>query len=189
MSVADVVIPSRLWLDHYIQTCLWNAAALCTEPTIHHSKGEIFRWMLPLTTRICLALVHRCSTKLPSPLLVPKRCTDFWGLNCPVWWCILICPSFHGIMLHELHNEHIDIRRSYTCIRNCMYLSRINKDIQCNINACSACQHIQEKQLHLSFMLTPTHACPWQVLSADLFSFDNVEWLILTCVCIEIPLT
>ena len=91
--------------------------------------------------------------------------------------CMIIPAVLKQQMLDLLHTNHLGIEKTKLLMQESIYWVDINTDIDKHIKRCNMCFEFRqmkpkEKMVHHDIPLRP-----WEVLSADIFHFNNKNYL------------
>ena len=82
-------------------------------------------------------------------------------------------------MLLKIHEGHQGISKCQYRVQHCVYWPGINQDIKCTVESCATCQQHRPQEPRQPLKPTPAPNQPWQHISADFFSFDGSEYLVI----------
>ena len=92
---------------------------------------------------------------------------------------IVIPLSMRPELLKNVHESHLGIEKSRSRARDIMFWPRMSQDIENLISKCAVCQESrksnQKEPLHPHEV--PTR--PWSKLAADIFQFENEQYLLI----------
>ena len=92
---------------------------------------------------------------------------------------IVIPLSMRPEMLEKVHKSHLGIEKSRSRARDIMFRPKTSQDIENLISKCAVCQEKrnrnQKEPLHPHEV--PTR--PWSKLAADIFQFENEQYLFI----------
>ena len=91
---------------------------------------------------------------------------------------IIIPRASRRDILRQLHVPHQGIERSKQRARQLFYWPGMNADIQSSVEACELCQFYQASQPKESFRRAEQPSRPFEHVSADLFSYNNQEYMV-----------
>jgi hypothetical protein len=92
---------------------------------------------------------------------------------------IVIPKSAQTNILTQLHTAHLGQEKTKLLAREFVYWININKDIDRQIEQCQTCQYYQPSQTAEPLLPHDIPTKPWITVAADLFQFDDCNWLIL----------
>ena len=90
---------------------------------------------------------------------------------------IIIPTSLKQQVLDQLHTNHMGIEKSKLLTCKYVYWSTINADIEKYIKSCAICLEFQQMQPKEKILHHDTPLRPWEVLGADVFYFNNKNYL------------
>ena len=93
--------------------------------------------------------------------------------------CIIMPNRLRQQVLNQLHTNHMGIEKTKLLAHKSVYWSNMNADIKIYIKQCATCLEFQqmqpkEKSIHHNISLRP-----WEVVGADIFHFNNKNYLCL----------
>ena len=92
---------------------------------------------------------------------------------------LVIPPVEREKILHKIHEGHQGITKCQYRARHCIYWPGINQDIKRMVESCATCQRHRPQEPRQPLKPTPAPERPWQHISADFFSFDGFEYLVI----------
>ena len=90
-------------------------------------------------------------------------------------------------ILHKIHEGHQGITKCQYRAQHCVYWPGINQDIKHMVESCATCQQQCLQEPWQPLKPTPAPEWPWQHISADFFSFDGFEYLVIVDYYCKIP--
>lgn len=81
--------------------------------------------------------------------------------------------------LQRIHEGHQGVTKCQLCAKDCVFWPGINKDIKKLCLSCPICQKYQHTNSHEPLKPHDVPTRPWEVLRADLFSWQKDEYLIV----------
>ena len=100
---------------------------------------------------------------------------------------LVIPPVEREKILHKIHEGHQGITKCQYRARHCVYWPGINQDIKRMVESCATCQRHRPQEPRQPLKPTPAPERPWQHISADFFSFDGFEYLVIIDYYSKIP--
>ena len=91
--------------------------------------------------------------------------------------CIIIPNSLRQQVLNQLHTNHMGIEKTKLLAHQCVYWYSINADIKKYIKQCATCLEFQQMQPKEKIIHHDIPLRPWEVVGADVFHFNNVNYL------------
>ena len=91
--------------------------------------------------------------------------------------CIIIPNSLRQQGLDQLHINHMDIEKTKLLACECVYWQSINADIEKYIKQCATCLEFQQTQPKEKIIHHEVPLRPWEVVGADVFHFNNINYL------------
>ena len=91
--------------------------------------------------------------------------------------CIIIPNSLRQQVLNQLHTNHMGIDRMKLIAYKCVYWCSINADIEKYTNQCATCLEFQQMEPKEKIIHHDIPLRPWEVVRADVFHFNNVNYL------------
>ena len=91
--------------------------------------------------------------------------------------CIIIPAVLKQQVLDQLHTNHMGIKKTKLVTCKSVYCFDINTDIQKQIKRCNICLGFQQMQPKEKMIHHDIHLRPWKMLSADIFHFNNKNYL------------
>ena len=94
---------------------------------------------------------------------------------------VLIPLPLRTYYLDKIHQGHQGVTKCQLLARSCVYWPGIDNDIGNTVRACSECQRHQASQPQLPMMPLAAELpqIPWHTISADLFSLEGRNYLII----------
>jgi hypothetical protein len=93
---------------------------------------------------------------------------------------IVMPKALHRVMLMKIHEGHLGIEKCKRRAREVMYWPGINQDIANTVSSCSACITYQNRQQAEPLHPHEVTERPWQKLGADLFMWQDKNYLLIT---------
>ena len=90
---------------------------------------------------------------------------------------IIIPTNLRHQILEQLHTSHMGIEKTKFLACESVYWSSINADIDNFIQICPTCLHFQQTQPKEKIIHHNIPLNPWEVISADVFHFNNKNYL------------
>ena len=90
---------------------------------------------------------------------------------------IIIPKSLRVQVLKQLHMNHMGIEKMKLLACECVYWYSINADIEKYIKQCATCLEFQQIQPTEKIMHHDVPLRPWEVVRADVFHFNNINYL------------
>ena len=90
---------------------------------------------------------------------------------------IVIPSSLRQQILDQLHTNHMGTEKSELLACESVYWSSINTDIESYIKHCVTCLELQQMQPKEKIIYHNIPLRPWEVVSADIFHFNNKNYL------------
>ena len=92
---------------------------------------------------------------------------------------IVIPPSLREDILNRLHNDgHFGLNKCRQRAAESVWWPRIGIDLKRHLENCSFCQVHAPAQHSEPLVTTPTPSRPWKHVAADVFHFNNCNWLV-----------
>ena len=92
---------------------------------------------------------------------------------------IVIPPSLREDILNRLHNDgHFGLNKCRQRAAESVWWPRIGIDLKRHLENCSFCQVHAPAQHSEPLVTTPTPSRPWTHVAADVFHFNNCNWLV-----------
>ena len=91
--------------------------------------------------------------------------------------CIVIPNSLRQHVLDQFHTNHMGIENTKILAHESVYWSSINADIEKYIKNCATCPEFQQMQPKEKIIHHDIPLRPWEVLSADIYHFNNKKYL------------
>ena len=91
--------------------------------------------------------------------------------------CIVIPTSLKQQVLEQLHTNDMGIEKTKLLACKSVYWSNINADIEKYIKNCATCLKFQQTQPKEKIIHHDIPLRPWEVLSTDVFHFNNKNYL------------
>ena len=91
--------------------------------------------------------------------------------------CITIQNSLRQQVLDQLHTNHMGIKKTKLLAHECVYWYSINADIEKYIKQCATCLEFQQMQPKERIIHHDIPLRPWEVVRADIFHFNNVNYV------------
>ena len=91
--------------------------------------------------------------------------------------CIIITTNLRCQILELLHTNHKGIEKTKLLACESVYWPSINADIDNFIKNCTTCLHFQQTQVKERIIHHDIPLCPWEVVSMDVFHFNNKNYL------------
>ena len=91
--------------------------------------------------------------------------------------CIIIPKSLRLQVLDQLHTNHMGIEKMKLLASKCVYWYSINADIKKYIKQCATCLEFQQMQPKEKIIHHDVPLRPWEVVGADIFHFNNINYL------------
>ena len=90
---------------------------------------------------------------------------------------IIIPTSLKQQVLDQLHSNHMGIQKTKLLTRESVYWSDINADIEKYTKSCATCLEFSQTQSKEKIIHHNIPIRPWEVLSTDIFHFNNKNYL------------
>ena len=90
---------------------------------------------------------------------------------------IVIPNSLKQQVLNQPHTNHMGIEKTKLLAHESVYWSSINADIENYIKHCAMCLEFQQTQPKEKIIHHAIPLRPWEVISADVFHFNNKNYL------------
>ena len=90
---------------------------------------------------------------------------------------IIIPERLKQLALHQLHVNHIGIRRTKLLVYKLVYWVNINSDTENHVKNCSTCLEFQEKQPKEKTIHQDIPLRPWDIIEPDVFQLINKNYL------------
>ena len=90
---------------------------------------------------------------------------------------VIMPTSLREVVLQNIHQAHQGIEKSIFRAKTCVYWPNIITDITNMVKSCEICQHHQPSQQKETLLPHELPARSWQVIGADLFDVDCVNYL------------
>ncbi|XP_043203586.1 uncharacterized protein K02A2.6-like [Amphibalanus amphitrite] len=92
---------------------------------------------------------------------------------------IIIPPSLREEMLNRLHDDgHFGLNKCRQRAAESVWWPKISIDLKRHIEHCAFCQVHAPSQHAEPLVTTPTPSRPWNHIAADIFHFNNSNWLV-----------
>ena len=104
---------------------------------------------------------------------------DSGDINLKSTSAVVVSLTLRSEILNILHQEHIWIEQTKLCARNTVYWPGISKDITELISNCETCISFWNAQPIEPLLKHEIPDQPWVKIGADLFSFDNKDYVIV----------
>ncbi|KAF0306133.1 uncharacterized protein FJT64_022319 [Amphibalanus amphitrite] len=92
---------------------------------------------------------------------------------------IIIPPSLREEMLNRLHDDgHFGLNKCRQRAAESVWWPKISIDLKRHIEHCAFCQVHAPSQHAEPLVTTPTPSRPWTHIAADIFHFNNSNWLV-----------
>ena len=91
--------------------------------------------------------------------------------------CIIIPAVLKQQVLDQLHLNHMGIKKTKLLMHESVYWVDINTDIDKHIKSCNRCLEFQQTQPKEKIVHHNIPFRPWEVLGADVFHFNNKNYL------------
>ena len=91
---------------------------------------------------------------------------------------IVIPQSYRQKLLERIHSSHIGINGCIRRARDCVYWPGINSAVEEYVEKCSICRTFETTQQKETLQSHDVPNIPWAKLGADLFTFQDKEYLI-----------
>jgi hypothetical protein len=92
---------------------------------------------------------------------------------------LLIPKPQQNNILEQLHTAHMGQEKTKLLAKVTVYWPNINHDIEELIKRCQICQRYQPAQCPEPLLQHSIPTKPWSVLAADLFHFEESQWIII----------
>ena len=92
---------------------------------------------------------------------------------------IVIPRSVQPEILKQLHVGHLGQEKTKLRAKDTVFWPNINKDIEHAVQKCATCQEHLTSQIPEPLLQHDLPTSPWKKLGADLFAFDDHQWLIV----------
>ena len=92
---------------------------------------------------------------------------------------LVIPPAKWERTLHQLHQFHQGITKSYLLVHGSFFWPGINKVIKEVVCQCKACTWFQSQNAAAPLTPTPTPLYPWQVCATDIFMLEGIDHLVV----------
>ncbi|KAF0295950.1 Tropomyosin [Amphibalanus amphitrite] len=92
---------------------------------------------------------------------------------------IIIPPSLREEMLNRLHDDgHFGLNKCRQRAAESVWWPKISIDLKRHVEHCAFCQVHAPSQHAEPLVTTPTPSRPWTHIAADIFHFNNSNWLV-----------
>ena len=102
-----------------------------------------------------------------------KRGCLLWGLR------VIIPRVYRGILVKELHNDHLGTVRMKGVARSYFWYPGIDRDIELEANSCEACQTFRADPPPAPLRPWRTPMCPWERIHIDFGYINGVNILVV----------
>ena len=92
---------------------------------------------------------------------------------------LIIPPSKRERVLHQLHQFHQGIMKSQLLTCGSFFWPSINKAIEEVVCQCETCTWFQSQNAAVPLTPTPTPSCPWQTCATNIFTLEEVDYLLV----------
>ena len=92
---------------------------------------------------------------------------------------LIIPQSMRKLILDIAHEGHLGIEKTKQLARTSVHWSGMTSDIERLVSKCSTCQSFQRSQQREPLMPHPVPDRVWQKISADIFTLDGTDYLIV----------
>ena len=137
-----------------------------------------------------LSVVRQClrdvtprgtSTLLPEVKQLLKSAADICDLDGLLFLNgkLIIPQSMRKVILDIAHEGHLGIEKTKQLARTSVYWPGIGSDIERLVSKCPTCQSFQRAQQREPLIPHPVPDRVWQKVSADIFTLDGKDYLIV----------
>ena len=92
---------------------------------------------------------------------------------------IVIPLSMRPEMLEKVHESHLGIEKSRSRARDIMFWPKMSQDIENLISKCAVCQESRNRNHKEPLHPHEVPTRPWSKLAADIFQFENEQYLLI----------
>ena len=92
---------------------------------------------------------------------------------------VVIPPAMRSSVLSKIHEGHLGIEKCRRRARDLVYWPGLNSDVTQLVNNCSTCMKYSSKQQQENLQPHEIPTCPSQKIGADLFTYDNKDYLVV----------
>jgi len=92
---------------------------------------------------------------------------------------LVIPQAMRKTILDTAHEGHLGIEKTKQLARTSVYWPGLSRDIERLVSKCHVCQSFQRAQQREPLMPHPVPERPWQKVSADIFTLDRKDYLLV----------
>jgi hypothetical protein len=81
-------------------------------------------------------------------------------------------------VMNRIHSSHIGLQGCLPRAREAVFWPNMNKNIEKTVSVCSVCAKIQREQAKEPLMSHEVADRPWQRVACDLFTYNNIDYLL-----------
>ena len=92
---------------------------------------------------------------------------------------VIIPKAGRPEILRQIHYNPVGGEACFRQARNTLYWPKMQGEIKDYVQQCSVCNEYAHEQQKETMMSHPLPACPWQLVSLDLFSYARQDFLLM----------
>ena len=92
---------------------------------------------------------------------------------------IIVPESLRNQYMQQLHKSHMSADSTTKLARDCFYWPKISEDIHNFVDKCDSFNSTNPKNQKEPMIMLPMPEHPWQILSTDIFEWDNKLYSVL----------